>query len=60
MAFLRLLAILVVLTVVVSALIYLLTGNRSYLQFGIRVFKYGMLFGALIVGYVFIERLIGA
>lgn len=58
MLILRLLAFLVVLTVGASAVVYLLTGNRRYLRFGMQVFKYGLIVGALIVAFVFLERLV--
>ncbi|HLU77274.1 MAG TPA: hypothetical protein VKZ48_05150 [Burkholderiales bacterium] len=58
MLILRLLAFLVVLTVGASAVVYLLTGNRRYLRFGMQVFKYGLIVGALIVAFIFLERLV--
>ena len=58
MLVLRLLAFLVVLTVGASAVVYLLTGNRRYLRFGLQVFKYGLIVGALIVAFIFLERLV--
>ena len=58
MLVLRLLGFLVVLTVGASAVVYLLTGNRSYLRFGLQVFKYGLIVGALIVAFIFLERLV--
>jgi hypothetical protein len=55
---LRLLGFLVVLIVGASAVVYLLTGNRRYLRFGVQVFKYGLIVGALIVAFIFLERLV--
>lgn len=58
MLVLRLLGFLVVLVAGASALVYLLTGNRRYLRFGIQVFKYGLIAGVLIVAFIFLERLV--
>nr|PZN01992.1 MAG: hypothetical protein DIU74_08890 [Pseudomonadota bacterium] len=58
MLVLRLLGFLVVLIVGASAVVYLLTGNRRYLRFGVQVFKYGLIVGALIVAFIFLERLV--
>jgi len=58
MLVLRLLGFLVVLTVGASAVVYLLTGNRHYLRFAWQVFKYGLIVAALIVAFIFLERLV--
>jgi len=58
MLILRLLGFLVILTAGASAVVYLLTGDRRYLRFGVQVFKYGLIVGALIVAFIFLERLV--
>jgi len=58
MLVLRLLGFLVVLTVGASAVVYLLTGNRRYLRFAWQVLKWGLIVGALIVAFIFLERLV--
>ena len=58
MLVLRLLGFLVVLTVGASVVVYFLTGNRRYLRFGVQVFKYALIIAALIVAFIFLERLV--
>ncbi len=58
MLVLRLLGFLVVLIVGASAVVYLLSGNRRYLRFAWQVFKYALIVAALIVAFIFLERLV--
>lgn len=58
MLVLRLLGFLVVLTVGASVVVYLLSGNRRYLRFAWQVFKYALIVAALIVAFIFLERLV--
>jgi hypothetical protein len=58
MLVLRLLGFLVILTVGASVAVYLFTGNRRYLRFASQVFKYALLVAALIVAFIFLERLV--
>lgn len=54
---LRLLAVILVVTVGVSILLYVLTGNRAYLSFSWRLFRYGLIFALLVFALMFVERL---
>lgn len=54
---LRLLAVLLVIAVGVGVVVYALTGNRSYLAFSWRLFRYGIVFALLVFALMFVERL---
>jgi len=51
---LRLLAVILVLAI--GLLIYAFTGNRNYLAFSGRLFKYGIVFALIIFALMIIER----
>lgn len=53
---LRLLAVILVLGVGVSFLIYALTGNRWYLGFSWRLIRYGVVFALIVFALMIIER----
>jgi hypothetical protein len=53
---LRLLGILVLLTVGGGVAVYLLTGNRTYLRFSWRVFRYAVMVALLIFALLILER----
>ncbi len=53
---LRLLAVILVLAIGVGLLIYAFTGNRNYLAFSGRLFKYGIVFALIIFALMIIER----
>lgn len=54
---LRLLAVLLVIAVGVGVVVYALTGNRSYLAFSWRLFRYGIVFALFVFALMFVERL---
>ena len=54
---LRLLAVIAVVAIGVGLVVYAFTGNRSYLIFSWRLFRYGVVFALLIFALMFIERL---
>lgn len=54
---LRLLAVLLVIAIGVGVVVYAFTGNRSYLAFSWRLFRYGIVFALLIFALMFVERL---
>lgn len=54
---LRLLAVLLVIAVGVGVVVYALTGQRSYLAFSWRLFRYGIVFALLVFALMFVERL---
>ena len=54
---LRLLAVVLVVAIGAGLLIYVITGNRNYLAFSWRLFRYGIVFALLIFALMFIERL---
>ncbi len=53
---LRLLAVILVVAVGVGVVLYAASGNRRYLSFSWRLFRYGLLFALLIFALMFIER----
>lgn len=53
---LRLLAVILIVTIGVSLLAFLVTGNRFYLGFSWRLLRYGMLFALIVFGLMIIER----
>ena len=53
---LRIAAILVVLVTVAGAVLYLLTRDKKYLRFALRVFKYALIFALLVFGLLILER----
>lgn len=54
---LRLLAVVVVVAIGVGLFVYAFTGNRQYLAFSWRLFRYGIVFALLIFALMFVERL---
>ena len=54
---LRLLAVILVIAVGVGVVLYALTGQRSYLAFSWRLFRYGIVFALLVFALMFVERL---
>lgn len=54
---LRLLAVVVVIAIGVGLVVYASTGNRQYLAFSWRLFRYGVVFALLIFALMFVERL---
>ncbi len=53
---LRLLAVILVVAIGAGLLIYVLTGNRYYLAFTWRLFRYGIVFALIIFALMIIER----
>ena len=53
---LRLLAVILIVTIGVSLLVFLITGNRFYLNFCWRLLRYGLLFALIVFGLMIIER----
>ena len=58
MLVLRILGLLVALTIAVSAGVYFVTGNRRYLRFAWQVFKYAVFLALLVLGVLFLERVV--
>ena len=60
MLILRLLALLVAIAIAIAVGIvaYLVTGNRNYLRFSVRLFKYSLLIALIFLGLMALERLI--
>jgi uncharacterized membrane protein len=54
---LRLLAVILVVAIGASLLIYVVTGNRYYLAVSWRLFRYGIVFALIVFALMFIERL---
>lgn len=54
---LRLLAVVLVIAVGAGILIYALTGDRRYLAFGGRLFRWGIVLALLVFALMFVERL---
>jgi hypothetical protein len=53
---LRLLAVILVVAIGAMLVAYMLTGNRNYLAFAWRLFRYGIVFALLVFGLLIIER----
>jgi high-affinity Fe2+/Pb2+ permease len=53
---LRLLAVILVVAIGTGLLIYVITGNRNYLAFAGRLFRYGIVFALIIFALMIIER----
>ena len=53
---LRLLAVILVLSIGASFLLYVITGNRYYLGFSWRMFRYGIVFALIVFALMIIER----
>ena len=53
---LRLLAVILVVVIGAMLVAYMLTGNRNYLAFAWRLFRYGIVFALLVFGLLIIER----
>lgn len=56
MYILRILAVLLVISVGMSFLGYVLTGQPGYLAFARRLFKYGLIFALILFALLFLER----
>lgn len=54
---LRLLAVISVIAIGVGLVLYTLTGDRRYLAFSGRLFRYALLFALLVFALMFVERL---
>ncbi len=54
---LRLLAVILVIAVGVGVVLHAFTGNRTYLAFAWRLFRYGIVFALLVFALMFVERL---
>jgi|JI6StandDraft_1071083.scaffolds.fasta_scaffold49988_2 hypothetical protein len=54
---LRLLAVILVIATGVGIVLYAFTGNRAYLAFAWRLFRYGIVFALLVFALMFLERL---
>ena len=54
---LRLLAVIVVIAIGAGILVYAFTGNRQYLAFSWRLFRYAIVFALLVFALMFLERL---
>lgn len=54
---LRLLAVILVIAVGAGIMLYVFTGNRAYLSFSWRLFRYGVVFALLVFALLFVERL---
>ena len=54
---LRLLAVILVIATGVAIVLYAFTGNRAYLAFAWRLFRYGIVFALLVFALMFLERL---
>ncbi len=53
---LRLLAVILVVALGASLLIYVITGNRDYLGFAWRLLRYGIVFALIVFALLIIER----
>ena len=53
---LRLLAVVLVVAIGAGLLIYVVTGNRNYLAFAWRLFRYGLVFALIVFALMIIER----
>lgn len=54
---LRLLAVILVVSIGISFLVYAITGNRYYLAFSWRIFRYGIIFSLIVFALMIIERI---
>ena len=54
---LRLLAVIVVIAIGAGIVVYAFTGNRQYLAFSWRLFRYAIVFALLDFALMFLERL---
>jgi hypothetical protein len=55
---LRLAAILVAIAISLGIVSYLVTGNKSFLRFSVRLFKYALLIALIFLSLMALERLI--
>ena len=53
---LRIAGVLVVLVTAGGVVLYLLTRDKKYLRFALRVFKYALIFALLVFGLLILER----
>jgi len=58
MLFFRIVAILAVITIGASALLFLLTRDRRYFRFAIRVLQYAVIFALVVLGLMALERVV--
>ena len=54
---LRLLAVILLVAIGAGLLIYAITGNRGYLLFSWRLFRYGIVFALIVFALMIIERI---
>jgi hypothetical protein len=54
---LRLLAVLLVIAVGIGVVVYAFTGDRRYLAFSWRLFRYGIVFALFVFALMFVDRL---
>jgi hypothetical protein len=54
---LRLLAVILLVAIGASLLIYAISGNRGYLLFSWRLFRYGIVFALIVFALMIIERI---
>lgn len=54
---LRLLAVILVVAIGASLLIYVVSGNRAYLAFSWRLFRYGIIFALIVFALMIVERI---
>lgn len=54
---LRLLAVILLIAIGASLLIYVISGNRGYLLLSWRLFRYGIVFALIIFALMIIERI---
>jgi hypothetical protein len=54
---LRLLAVILLVAIGAGLLIYAITGNRRYLLFSWRLFRYGIVFALIVFALMIIERI---
>lgn len=58
MLILRLLVILVAIAIALGIVAFLVTGNKNYLRFSVRLLKYSLLIALIFLGLMALERLI--
>lgn len=56
MYILRLMAVIVVITIGAGILLYVITGQRRFLTFAWRLFRYGIVFALIIFALLIVER----
>ena len=58
MLILRIVAYLAVVAIGVSLAVFLFTGDRRWLRFAWQIFKYGLIFAAIVLGLIAVERVV--